>query len=181
MALQGSIARRYARALLEIGVAQKTFEKMGRDLQGIADLFLSSKDLRHALENPIFPLSQRKKVLETLCERLGITGPLRSFLMLVMDRGRIAQIPDMARELAALVDRQAGRVRATLLSAQPLPEAFVQKIQGAMEKRLAKQVILERRQDATLLGGVVAKVGDMLYDGSLRTQLELARQQLLSE
>jgi F-type H+-transporting ATPase subunit delta len=181
MALSGSIARRYARALLEIGVAQNQYENMGRELEVMAGLFQASPDLRNALENPIFPLSQRKSVLDKVSTRLGLGKPVRNFLMLIMDRGRIGQIGDMAREMSALVDRQAGRVRATVTSARPLGEDFALTLRGAIEKRVGKKVILERKEDPALIGGLVTKVGDMLYDGSIATQLETAKQRLLAE
>jgi F-type H+-transporting ATPase subunit delta len=181
MALQGSIARRYARALLEIGVTQGTYENLGNDLTLLARLFQGSKDLQTALENPIFPLSQRKAVLDKLATRLGLRKEMRNFLMLLMDRGRIGQLPDMAREMAVLCDRQAGRVRATVASARPLPEDTALALRGAIEKRLGKKVILERKEDPGLLGGIVTQVGDVVYDGSIRTQLERAKRELLEE
>jgi F-type H+-transporting ATPase subunit delta len=181
MALSGSIARRYARALLEIGIAQNAYEKMGRELEIVAQLVRESQDLQHALGNPIFPLSQRKGVLDKIATKLGLHKEVRNFLMLIMDRGRIAQLPDMARELGALVDKQAGRVRATVTSARPIDDNFAINLRGAIEKRLGKKVILEKKEDPALIGGMVTRVGDILYDGSIKTQLEMARQLLLTE
>ena len=181
MALSGSIARRYAKALLEIGIAQNAYEKMGRELEIVATLMRESQDLQNALSNPIFPLSQRKGVLDKIATKLGLHKEVRNFLMLVMDRGRIAQLPDMARELSALVDKQAGRVRATVTSARPIDDNFAINLRGAIEKRLGKKVILEKKEDPTLIGGMVTRVGDILYDGSIKTQLEMARQLLLTE
>ena len=181
MALEGSVARRYARALLQIGIAEKSYENMGKELETVAALYRGSKDLQHALTNPIFPLSQRKAVLDKICVRLGLSKPVRSFLMLLADRNRLGRLPDMAREMSALVDRQAGRIRATVVSARPVGDDFALTLRGAIEKRIGKKVILERTDDPALIGGLVAKVGDIVYDGSIRTQLELAQQRLLTE
>jgi F-type H+-transporting ATPase subunit delta len=181
MALEGSIARRYARALLEIGVAGGNYEQLGAELASIAAVFGGSHDLRHALENPVFKLSQRKAVMAQLGERLGLSKTLRSFLALLADRRRIARLPDIARELSVLVDRQAGRVRARVTSARPVPDELALRLRGAIEKRLGKQVILEKREDPALLGGLVAQVGDLVYDGSVRTGLAEAHKQLLAE
>lgn len=180
MALEGSVARRYARALRDIGVAQGTYEQIGKDLEVFAKLVAGSAELSNALTNPIFPLSQRKSVLDQLSLRLGVLPAVRNFLMLVADRGRLSNLSDIARELAALVDEQAGRVRALLVSARPLPEDVTLTLRSAIEKRLGKRVILERREDPSLIGGLLAKVGDVLYDGSVRNQLEQAKEQLLS-
>ncbi|HJZ84779.1 MAG TPA: ATP synthase F1 subunit delta [Polyangia bacterium] len=181
MALEGSIARRYARALLEIGIEHKSYEKLGRELEVVSSLYRTSKDLQDTLSNPVFKLSQRKAVLEKLSVRLGLSKSVRHFLLLIMDRRRIGRLPDIAREMSALVDQQAGRVRATVVSARPLGEDFALTLRGAIEKRLGKKVILEKREDPALIGGMVTKVGDILYDGSVRTQLALAKQRLLSE
>jgi F-type H+-transporting ATPase subunit delta len=181
MALSGSIARRYARALVEIGVSAGTFEQLGREVELVCGLVTGSSELQTALTNPIFPLSQRKSVLDRLAIKLGLHQEVRNFLMLLMDRGRIGQLADITREVAALVDQKAGRVRATVVSAQPLGEELLLTLRGAIEKRLHKKVILEKREDAGLIGGLVAKVGDTLYDGSIRTQLENAKQRLLTE
>jgi len=181
MALEGSIARRYARALLEIGIAEHNYEKLGKEVEVVAALYRSSEDLQAALLNPSFRLSQRKGVLEKVAVRLGLSKSTRHFLLLLMDRGRVGQLPDIAREMSALVDKQAGRVRATVTSARPLSEDFALTLRGALEKRLGKKVILDKREDPTLIGGMVTKVGDILYDLTVRTQLESTKQRLLSE
>jgi F-type H+-transporting ATPase subunit delta len=181
MALEGSVARRYARALLEIGLSDGKFETFGQELDKVTQLFVSNQDLRHALVNPVFPVSQRKGVMADLATRLGLSIPVRNFLQLLIERNRIGALADMAREMSRLVDRQAGRVRATLVSAAPLDEGTVAAVLGAIEQRLGKKVILDRKEDPALIGGVVAKVGDVLYDGSVRAQLEQAKERLLAE
>jgi len=177
----GSIARRYARALLEIGVAAKNLEALGRELESVAGTLAKSDELRVALENPVFPLSQRRAVLDEVLKRLAISQVMRNFLMLVLDRGRIAEVGAIAREFRALVDEQAGRVRAVLTSARPLWPLVEKRIKSALEAKTGKIVLVEKREDPTLLGGVVAQIGDLVFDGSLRTQLANVRQQLLSE
>src|SRR5262249_25860031 len=124
MALSGSIARRYARALLEIGVARGTYEKMNEELGTLAGLIAKSKDLHDALTNPIFLLSQRKAVLAELASRLAVQKEVRSFLMLLMDRGRVAALADIARSLSAMCDEQAGRVRAKVTSPKALTDDY---------------------------------------------------------
>ncbi len=91
--------------------------------------------------------------------------------MLLLDKGRIASLPDIARAHRTLVDEQAGRVRATVTSARPLDPLLETRLKTALEKLSGKKVIFEKREDPALLGGVVAQVGDIVYDGSVRTQL----------
>jgi F-type H+-transporting ATPase subunit delta len=104
----------------------------------------------------------------------------KNFALLLLDRERIPQLPDIARELRLMVDEKAGRVRATVTSARALPAEQVAQIQATLEKATGKKVLLDKAEDPSLLGGVVAKLGDTVYDGSVRSQLERMREQILS-
>ena len=178
--IAGSLARRYARALLDIGVAQGTFEQLGTELDGLAALYSGSRDLAEALTNPVFGQAKRRAVLEAVLGRMGVSPVTRNFALLLLDRERVPYLPSIARELRAMVDERAGRVHATLTSARPLPPDHVAGVQAALEKATGKKIVLEKKEDPALLGGVVAKVGDVVYDGSVRTQLEQMRERFLA-
>lgn len=177
----GSLSRRYAKALLEIGVAQQSFDAMGRELTRTADTLKGSPELCNALENPVFALSQRRLVLDELSRRLGLSKMVRNFIMLLLDKGRIAALPDIARVYRTLVDEHAGRIRATVTSARPLDPQLETRLKAALERQSGKVVILEKQEDPSIVGGLVTQLGDVLYDGSVRTQLAQLREQLLSE
>ncbi len=178
--IAGSLARRYARAVLDIGVAQGTYEQLGQEIDDLAALYSGSRDLAEALTNPVFGHAKRRAVLEAVLGRVGVAVVTRNFVLLLLDRERVAYLPAIARELRAMVDERAGRVRATLTSARPLPADHVAGVQAALEKVTGRKVALEKKEDPALLGGVVAKVGDVVYDGSVRTQLELMRERFLA-
>lgn len=175
----GSIARRYAKALLSIGIEARTFEALGREVERLGKSYKDSAELREALTNPVFPMAQRQHLLEELGRRLALSRTTQHFAQMLLSRGRISYVSDIARELRALVDAQANRVRATVTSARPLDIAAEVRIKASLEKATGKTVILEKREDATLLGGVVTQIGDVVYDGSLLTQLNNLRQSLL--
>ena len=177
----GSIARRYAKALLEIGVQQQTYDALGKELDRAADTLRSSPELRNALENPVFSLEKRKLIMDELARRLGLSKTVRNFIMLLLDKGRIAALPDIARAHRTLVDEHAGRVRATVTSARPLDPMLETRLKTALEKTSGKTVIFEKREDPAILGGLVTQVGDTVYDGSVRTQLQQLREELLTE
>ena len=177
----GSIARRYAKALLQIGVAQKSYDDFAKELERIRELVEESRELGHVLSNPIFPLSERHQVLAEVARRLALSKIMRSFLALLLDRGRIGALDGIAREYRTLCDRQAGRLRARVSSARPLDPGTELRLKSVLERRSGKTVILEKRADPALIGGLVTQVGDMVYDGSVRTQLERVREQLLAE
>jgi F-type H+-transporting ATPase subunit delta len=175
----GSIARRYARAVMGIGVEDGTYEAVGRQIGALARAMKTSAELAETLSNPAFPRSDRRKVIQALLERIQAAKTVESFVLLLLDRERIAALPDISRELDRMIDERAGRVSAEVVSAQPLTDTQLGRLKGALEKLSGKQVQISKREDPSLLGGVVAKVGDIVYDGSLRTQLEQMRSSLV--
>ena len=177
--INGSIGRRYAKALLQIGIATKSFDAMGRELDRAAETFAKSQELRDALENPVFPADKRRLVVEEIARRLALSSNVRNLLLLLLDKGRISALPDIARAHRQLVDEEAGRARATITSATPLDPALEARLKGALEKQTGKTVILEKKIDPTLIGGVIAQVGDLVLDGSIKTQLQQIRDDLL--
>jgi F-type H+-transporting ATPase subunit delta len=178
--ISGSLARRYARALLDVGIDKGTHEKLATEVDALGAAFNQSRDLQEALTNPVFPRAQRRAVLEAVLARYGVSTETRNFTLLLLDRERVQVLPAIARELRIMVDEKVGRVRATVTSARPLPADHVAQIQATLEKATGKTVALEQAEDPSLIGGVVAKLGDTVYDGSVRTQLERMREQILS-
>ena len=177
--ITGSVARRYAKALLEIGVAGNNFDANGKELERIAAAFQTSPDLLRTLSNPVFPFAKRRLIIEELARRLALSKTLRNFVLLLLDKGRIASIIDIAREHKNLVDAQAGRVRAVLTSAKPVDAALETRIKTALEKSTGKVVLLEKKEDPALIGGMTTQVGDTVFDGSVRTRLQTLREELL--
>jgi F-type H+-transporting ATPase subunit delta len=178
--ISGSLARRYARALLDVGIDKGTHEKLAAEIDDLAAAYSASRDLQEALTNPVFPRAQRRAVLEAVLVRVGVSTETRNFTLLLLDRERVQVLPAIGRELRAMVDEKVGRVRATVTSARPLPAEHLAQIQTTLEKATGKKVLLEKAEDPALIGGVVAKLGDTVYDGSVRTQLERMREQILS-
>ena len=170
-ALGGSVARRYAKALFELGVQAGNFEALGRELEGVARLYSDSRELRQTLENPVFKQSQKRKIVEALLPQLAQDVVVRNFVLLLVDRNRIAVLPLISRAYQELTDRQLGQVRAVVTSAKPFDMATEGEIKRALEKRTGKKVLMKSEVDPTLIGGVVVCVGDLILDGSLRTRL----------
>ena len=179
--ISGSIARRYAKALLEIGIQHQTYDALGKEVERAADTLRSSPELRHALENPIFSLEKRKLIMDELSRRLALSKTIRNFIMLLLEKGRIASLPDIARVYRTLVDEHAGRMRAVVTSARPLDPMLETRLKTALEKSSGKIVILEKREEPAIMGGLITQLGDTVYDGSVRTQLQQLREELLSE
>jgi F-type H+-transporting ATPase subunit delta len=173
--LGGSVSRRYARALLQIGVEQASFETLGRELDDLAATYAGSPQLHETMANPIFKTSEKRAILGKLLQRLAPSRLVHNFALLLLERGRISSLPAIARAYRELCDVHAGRVRALVTSATPLGPAELSSIQRALERRTGKKVLLEPTVDPDLIGGVIARVGDLILDGSVRTLLSEMR------
>ena len=176
--IAGSLARRYAKALMDIGADQKNADKLGADLRNFAQAMAVSAELAATLSNPAFPRTDRKKILEALATRFGTTPIVKNFLFVLLDKERLATLPAISKEIDRMLEEQAGRVTAEVTSAQPLTTAQLQQITASLEKLSGKKVQVVKKEDPALIGGVVAKVGDTIYDGSVRTQLRQLRDQM---
>jgi len=170
--ISGSASRRYARAILGIGQAQNNLETQTAEVERLAEAISGSADLRTVLLNPAFSASQRQEVLSQVCQRLALSKTTQNLALLLLSRGRLPNLPGIARSLRQMVDEVAGRVRVRLTSAKPLDAAAETRIRSALGKATGKTVIVEKTVDASLLGGVVTQVGDVIYDGSLRGELQ---------
>ena len=176
----GSLARRYARALFGVGQNEGIADKLREELDVLGGAFATSRELETALTNISFTRKQRRGVLDAVLERTRASKYTRNFCSLLLERERIGYLPAIARELGVMVDDVKGRVRATVESAHVLSAGDTQKIQDALEKATGKKVSIETSTHPELIGGVVATVGDLVFDGSIRTQLERMRERFLS-
>jgi F-type H+-transporting ATPase subunit delta len=179
-ALGGSVARRYAKALFGIGVDKGTFEVLGQELAALAEVYTESRELRQTLESPVFKPSQKRAIVEGLLPRVAQSPHVRNFALLLVERGRIATLPAIARAYQEMTDEQLGRVRAVVVSAKPLDGAAEAEILRALERRTGKKVLMKSEVDPALIGGVVARVGDLVFDGSLRTRLASVGNRILN-
>ena len=177
--IPGSLARRYARAIMSIGIDNNNYEPLGNEINDIAAAMSSSEELTDLLVNPLFKRSQRRAVLDKIMVRLGASTTTKNFCYLLLDGERIGGLPDIARSLVSMIDEKIGRVNATVTSAKPLSALQLQQLKQALEKSSGKQVTMEKREDPELLGGVIAQLGDTRYDGSLRTQLDRLRDSMV--
>ena len=176
--ISGSLARRYAKAIFAIGVAQNNLDRIGADLRTFAAAMKESRELAATLESPAIRRPERRKVLDAIGTRIGAQPVTKNFLNLLLDGERIITLPAISRELDAMIEAKAGRIAAEVVSAKALDPAQLSQITAALEKLSGKKVSITKREDPELLGGVVAKVGDVVYDGSLRTQLRTLRDEL---
>lgn len=169
--INARIARRYAKALLAIGREDGQAETYKEELAGISQLLDDQKELESALSNPLYDAEGRKKVLGVLVERLSLSKVMGSFLFLLFDKGRIQYVRDIYLFYEKLTDELANIVRAEVVSASDLPEETIEQIRAALSEKTGKEVKMDVRVEPALIGGVVTKIGDLVLDGSVRSQL----------
>jgi F-type H+-transporting ATPase subunit delta len=173
-----AIARRYAKALLLIGKEDGQAETYRRELEGVANLIAEEKALNQALTNPLYNIAGRRKVLETVIQKLDLSKVMASFLLLLFDKGRIGFIGNINDFYQKLVDELKGVARASLISAVELSSETIDKIRTTLSKKTGKNIILEVEQDSGLIGGIITRIGDLVLDGSIKTQLFNMRETL---
>ena len=169
------VARRYAQALLELGVEQKDLDRLVDELGRFAESWETSGELRNAIENPLVPHAAKKAVVNELVDRLGATPTVRHALLLLVDRRRTRALPYVARMLRELADARKGLMRAEVTTAIPLEDGYYARLQAQLERMTGKHVVIDRRTDESLIAGVITRIGDRIIDGSLRTRLQSLR------
>ncbi len=165
------VAKRYARALLEIGREDGKYEEYGRELKEFASLLGQAPELESVLVNPAFAFDGRKNLLGALLAKTGLSPMVNNFFRLLMDRGRIGAARDINTVYEHLLDEVKGVTRAEVYSAAPLRDADVEKLTAILKKVAGRDVSLKVNEDPSLIGGVVARIGDLVLDGSVKTQL----------
>ncbi len=176
--VSGSLARRYARAIVQIGVAQGSLDQIGADLRNFATAMKTSAELVSSLTNPAIRRSDRRKVIDALLAHFKSNAATKALVSTLLDGERIAILPALSREVDAMIEARAGRVSAEVTSATELSAAQVAQLTTVLEKLSGKKIDVVKRLDPSLIGGVVAKVGDVVYDGSLRSQLHQLRDEI---
>lgn len=172
-----AIAQRWAQALLALGVERNNFEQLGRELERVAKLF-DADELRELFKNPKFDATARKAVLAELLRRVMVSPVCRNFLFLLVDRDRIAILPEIVEAFHALADARAGRVRAKVTVARRLSEPDVARLRTVLQKKTGQEVHVEQVEDPAIIGGIITQIDDTIYDGSIRAQLDRLRAEL---
>ena len=166
------LARRYAKALFSLGKEQGKTEEYCSILNNIASLYADlASGVGDAVTNPLYPLDVRQKVMVKIAESAEADALMTAFLNLLIEKKRADILPDIAEQMQAMVDKDQNVSHGSIISAVDLDTTLLGKIQATLEKLTGNKVILETQVDPSIIGGIIAKVGDLVLDGSIRTQL----------
>lgn len=177
--IPGVIAKRYATALLELGVETNSLDQLVDELGRAAQAYEASGELRVAFEDPLVNIQAKKAILHEIAERLGVGQTTKNALGLLLERRRIRALPAIAGRLRELADAKRGIVRAEVHAAMPLPEEYFEKLQRELERISGRRIALERKLDPSLVCGVIVRVGDTVYDGSLVARVRQMKETML--
>ncbi len=165
------ISKRYAKALMSLGKEDGNYAEYGQRLADFGEMFAASGELMSVLTNPQFNLEDRRQVLGAVMDKMGLSGVVRNFLNLMLDKGRIGLVPEVLEVYQGLTDDLAGLKRAEVTSATPLADDEVARIKEVLTGVVGGHVEVDVQVDQSLIGGLVARIGDLVFDGTVKTQL----------
>lgn len=171
--------QRTARAIFDIVHARGEGMAAVAALEELATLMASHDDLKQALLSPFVPGSARIGVIDALAPHLAMPDSIRRSLHVIAEQGMLAHVPALAKAVRALVNRQAGIVDATVTTAVPLSAAQVDLLQARLSEATGKQVAVTTKVDPAVIGGAVARVGGLVFDGTIASQLARLQAQLV--
>jgi F-type H+-transporting ATPase subunit delta len=175
------VALRYAHAFASVTASSHLDGNAAqRQLRDFSETLADSHELREVLMNPSIASEQKLGILDAIAGRIGMFLQVRNFIAVIMDHQRLAELDEILAEYHAVADEQAGLAEAEITSAHPLNDADRAELEAQVSKLAGGRVRATYRQDATLLGGAVVRIGSTVYDGSIRAQLQHLKQKLVN-
>jgi F-type H+-transporting ATPase subunit delta len=182
--MASAVANRYARALVDVllapGSALKPEDAVAQ-LHAVEQMISESWELKNALQTPAIQTSRKHAVMGQLMEKIPVSNLVRKFIFVVIDRRRIGMIRELREAFELLLDERLGFVRAEVTSAASLDDGRHASLETELSRLTGKRMRLRFAVDADLLGGVMARIGSTVYDGSVRGQLQRLRRELTGQ
>lgn len=175
---EGSLGRRYAKALFQLAREAGQEAKIGQELEQFNGAYTQS-DLKQVLVNPAFALEVRKKILAQVTQAEQLSELTRHFLSFLADRDRLPHLAGIVSCYRRLLNEAKGRVEAKVVSVSPLEPDWLDQLRGQLHGISGKDVVLQQETDPGLLGGLLVELEGKVYDGSIRTQLENMKQRIV--
>ena len=175
------VSLRYAHAFAAV-VAAKHLDSNAaqQQLNDFAQTFAGSRELREVLMNPSIPSSQKLKVLDAIAPRIGMFPQVRNFIAVIMEHQRLDELSDILAEYHTIADEQSHMAEAEITSAHPLNDQDRAELEAQAAKLAGGRIRATYRQDPSLLGGAVVRIGSTIYDGSIRAQFQQLKQKLVN-
>jgi F-type H+-transporting ATPase subunit delta len=181
---QSAVATRYASALADVVTGDRSTlrpQEAVTELRSFEALLKESPELQNALTTPAVPVNRKRAVVGRFVEMLKLSPIARNFLFVLIDHRRITSLPEIIHSFEQIVDERLGFARADVASSRELTEPQRKAVTAQLERLTGKRIRMQFRVDESLLGGVVARIGSTIYDGSLRGQLASLEHRLRAE
>jgi F-type H+-transporting ATPase subunit delta len=176
-----SVTSTYARAFADVVFDQHLDPaKTLLEAQSVAHLADSSRELREVWEAPSIPAEQKRALLDAIVTRADFSRPVRNFVAVLIDHRRIKFLDAIVKEFEQELNRRMGFVEAQIISARELGQPERTALEAQVAKLTGHKVRARYAQDGAILGGAIVKVGSMIYDGSVKGQLERIREAISS-
>jgi F-type H+-transporting ATPase subunit delta len=177
-----TIARRYAVALFDVARKAGALDRVERQFGAFNDFLNEQPELRAAFDSPAVSTQKKRAVLDAvLGKTTDIDGEVRQLLRMLADRDRLILLPEIAGAFAARLRQDRHILEAEIVTAVPLPDAQRASLNAALRRAAGSDLTMTERVDPAILGGVIARVGSLVFDGSVTRQLEKLKQRLLEE
>ena len=174
---QEVIARRYAKAL--INLAEKDLENTGKSLTALADVFSNSTELSEVLSDTKVSSQIKQNVLKEILKKIKVSKLVDTFIRYLLAKRRIVLLPNIERALNLFLQEKLGRIEAGITVAQEIPEVTINKLEKAISRYSGKEVTVNITIDPAIIGGIVTRIGSVVIDGSIHTQLNQIRQSII--
>jgi F-type H+-transporting ATPase subunit delta len=173
-----TVARRYASALADVVIERKEEREVQEEIDQWASMIESHSELKEVFANPTVAYDQKQKVLEELISRTRVRPTTASFLRVLLRNQRLAQLKDVAERFGQVLDERGGVVSANVTTARALPEEMKNTVRQALATATGRTVRVSFTTDETIIGGLVARIGSTIYDGSVQSRLDRLSEEL---
>jgi F-type H+-transporting ATPase subunit delta len=173
------VARRYATALADVVTARGEAQEVQKELRDWAEMMQSNEQLLEVFRNPTIPYEQKRKVLGALIARTRVRPTTANFLQVLLQNHRLAELNEVNKRFAQLLDERSGVVSAQVTTARPVPQSSQDSLRAKLAAMTGKSVRLSFTTDEDLIGGIVTRIGSTIYDGSVRNQLQQVKERMI--
>ena len=173
-----TVARRYAAALADVVTARGEAREVREELSAWESMMQTNAQLMEVFSNPTVPYEQKRKVLSALIERTRVRPTTANFLHVLLQNQRLAELGEINKRFAQVLDERAGVVSAEVITARPVPDTSREALRAKLTSMTGKDVRLSFTTDEELIGGIVTRIGSTIYDGSVRNQLQQFKERL---
>jgi F-type H+-transporting ATPase subunit delta len=176
-----TVARRYATALADVVMQRGEALEVQRELAAWDDMMRSNEQLHEVFRNPTIPYEQKRKVLDVLIARSRVRIITANFLQVLLQNQRLAELGEVNKRFAQVLDERSGVVSAQVTTVRPVPQSAQDALRAKLTALTGKNVRLSFTTDEEIIGGIVTRIGSTIYDGSVRNQLQQVKEKMISD